>query len=104
MHRFFSHIPLTGEIKIFPDTPHFHQIYHVFRAKKGDRMIFFEAGGNDILYEIVSIDKKSIFCFQREVIKKQELNNKKIHLFQAYPHKIATMELIVQKSVELGIV
>lgn len=104
MHRFFSHNPLLPELRLTTGDQ-FHQISHVFRAKKGDCLIFFEAGGEDIIYEVTQISKKDIILKQKDVIKKttQSQKNKKIKVFQAYPNKMQTMELIIQKMVELGI-
>lgn len=102
MHRFFSHTPLTPELRL-TSGDQFHQISHVFRAKKGDSLIFFEAGGDDRVYEIVEVSKKAVLLKQKEVLKKPIQKEKSIKVFQAYPNKIATMEFIVQKMVELGI-
>jgi RsmE family RNA methyltransferase len=102
MHRFFSHIPLTPDLRL-TSGDQFHQISHVFRAKKGDSLIFFEARDDDKVYEIIEVNKKTILLKQKEVIKKSIQNEKNIKVFQAYPNKIATMEFIIQKMVELGV-
>lgn len=102
MHRFFSHTPLTPELRL-TSGDQFHQILHVFRAKKGHSLIFFEAGGEDRVYEIIEVNKKIISLKQKEVLKRTIQKEKSIKVFQAYPNKIATIEFIVQKMVELGI-
>ncbi len=103
MHRFFTPWPLWEEFSL-SEGPQFHQIVHVFRAKKGDKVVFFEAGGDDIIYEVKEVSKKEIAFTRREVVKHRDYTaSKKITVFQAYPHKVETMELIVQKLVELGI-
>jgi 16S rRNA U1498 N3-methylase RsmE len=70
---------------------------HVFRAKSGDKIIFFEAGGCDIIYEIIHIGKREIVFVKKEAIKNTKKYTKKITLFQALPNKISTIEIIVQK-------
>lgn len=102
MHRFFSTSPLKPEIKLVSGNQ-FHQILRVFRSKIGDSIIFFEIGGNDIVYGITCINKKEVILKQKNVIKKILKKENEIKLFQAYPNKISTMEFIVQKMVELGI-
>lgn len=102
MHRFFSHTPLTPELRL-TSGDQFHQILHVFRAKKGHSLIFFEVGGDDKVYEVIEANKKEIFLKQKEVLKKTKQKEKRIKVFQAYPNKIATIEFIIQKMVEQGI-
>ncbi len=104
MHRFFSHIPLSSDLRL-TSGDQFHQISHVFRTKKGDSLIFFEADWEDKVYEVIQISKRDIALQQRGILKKavQPQKQKKITVFQAYPNKIQTMELIIQKMVELGI-
>lgn len=104
MHRFFSSQPLT-ELLVIKEGAHFHQILNVFRAKKGERVIFFESGGDDIVYEIITVSKKQIEFAKRETIQKTVSQTKKKHItvFQSFPNKISTMETIVQKMVEIGV-
>lgn len=56
------------------------------------------------MYEIVGISKKQIDFREREMErsldKKKNLN---ITIFQAFPNKIGTIEILVQKLVEIGI-
>lgn len=105
MHRFFSPTSLT-EMLTLQEGALFHQILNVFRAKKGDRFIFFEAYGDDRVYEVIDISKKRINLEQKEILRSSGDNqNQKnqITVFQAFPNKIATMETIVQKMVEIGV-
>ena len=103
MHRFLVSIPLVSTLEI-PQGDLYHQIAHVFRAKKGDRMIFFVPFGVDTVYEVIDINKKKISLSKKEEKKIfQKKNNRNIHIFQAYPNKVSTIELIVQKLVEVGI-
>lgn len=103
MHRFFSHQPLSSELKLIPGEQ-FHQISHVFRAKKGDSFIFFESEWDDKVYEIIDLSKKQIILKYKDSIKKAPVwKQKRIKILQAYPNKIQIAELIIQKIVELGI-
>jgi RsmE family RNA methyltransferase len=104
MHRFFSHTSLTETLTL-QEGALFHQILNVFRAKKGDRFIFFEAYGDDRVYEVIDISKKHIHLEQKEIIPRSDNQNqrKQIAVFQAFPNKVATMETIVQKMVEIGV-
>jgi RsmE family RNA methyltransferase len=103
MHRFLSHEPLAKNFSIYEWT-RFHQISRVFRAKKWDKFVFFEPQCDDRLYEVVALSKKQIDFTERE---KSYISNKKkklnITIFQAFPNKIATIEILVQKLVEIGI-
>lgn len=103
MHRFLAQWPLAEEFSL-SEGLQFHQIIHVFRAKKGDKVVFFEVGGDDIIYEVGDISKKGILFSKRsETTNRSKNKSKKITVFQAYPNKIGTMETIVQKLAELGI-
>lgn len=101
MHRFFLSQPLTETLTI-TDEQTVHQILKVFRAKKGDDFTFFSEGSEDYIYEFSQSKGKSLQFTLKEKIKKR--NAKKVHLtiFQAYPHKMDTLEMMVQKLVELG--
>lgn len=104
MHRFFSPTSLT-EMLTLQEGALFHQILNVFRAKKGDRFIFFEAYGDDRVYEVIDISKKRINLEQKEIIPRSDNQSqrKQITVFQAFPNKVAIMETIVQKMVEIGV-
>lgn len=103
MHRFFVHIPLQEEI--FLETwDLYHQITHVFRARVGDSILLFSEWTDDYRYEIQSISKKSLSLCQKEIIKNTLIKSKtSLTVIQAYPNKISTMELLVQKFSELGV-
>lgn len=106
MHRFFIPFSLREHLSLTQDSPIFHQISRVFRAKKWDTMIFFESWGLDEVYQIIDIDKRSIMFQRIHVLeKKLSWSTKKswIKLFQALPNKISTLEILVQKIVEIGV-
>lgn len=102
MHRFYSSFPL-GENLILKDEKNLHQILHVFRAKLWDKFIFFEAYGDDHVYEIVSIKRNEINLRLIDTIQKKSQIITRVKLFQALPKKFGTLENIVQKIVEIGI-
>lgn len=56
------------------------------------------------MYEIIELSKKQIILKYKDIIKRAPASKqKRIKIFQAYPNKIQTAELIIQKIVELGI-
>lgn len=103
MHRFFANFHLLDTVLVHQDQPIFHQISRVFRARKWDLVIFFEAHWCDCIYELVGIDKNNLkFVKKDEIAKTKETQNAPIFtLFQAYPNKISTLEILVQKIVEV---
>lgn len=106
MHRFFSTISLKEDILSFPSWNElFHQIVHVFRSKKGQKIIFFEENWPDIVYEVEQISKKNITFKKIEFSYCNKDKNRRpdITLFQSYPNKLSTLELLVQKIVEIGV-
>lgn len=104
MHRFFADFPLQESLSLRKEQPLFHQIGHVFRAKIWHEVIFFEDNGPDCVYKIIDVSAKNI-SFQRIEIWKNLWGREWPHicLFQAYPHKMSALELIVQKIVEMGV-
>ncbi len=102
MHRFYSSFPL-GENLILKDEKNLHQILHVFRAKLWNRFIFFEAFGDDLVYEIISIKRNEINLRLMDTIQKKSQIVTHVKLFQALPKKFSILENIVQKIVEIGI-
>jgi 16S rRNA U1498 N3-methylase RsmE len=49
----------------------------------------------------MSVNKKEITLERRKILKNSKKNKDNLKIFQAYPNKIATMEIIVQKMVEI---
>lgn len=103
MHRFFVPFPFNQEIIVSPGDL-YHQIVHVFRAKIGERITLFSEWTEDFVYEIGAISKKWII-----LSKKESLPNKfctpwnRLLVLQAYPNKLSTLELLVQKFTELWV-
>lgn len=67
MHRFFATFPLTANLRL-SQRDFYHQIAHVFRAKKGEKVVFFTSGGPDIVYEIIEIKKQEISLVKKDTI------------------------------------
>ena len=80
-----------------------NHIKNVLRQKSGDKITICDISKEqDYLCEIDKIEEKSIDC---NIIKKLENNtesNVKVTIFQGLP-KADKMELVIQKSVELGV-
>jgi len=73
----------------------------VLRARRGDRITVFDGAGRSAAAEILEVSKSEIRLSLGEVIQRPPLRPR-IHLAQAVP-KGKTMDLIVQKAVELGV-
>lgn len=102
MHRFYVQenqinngaVTLTGE-----DVNH---IKNVLRMKAGDEVVLCNGKGRDYHCFITELQKDEVLL---KVIKEWEADTElrgKIYLFQGLPKK-DKMELIIQKSVELGV-
>ena len=103
MHRFFIFIPLAKEITLSTGEL-YHQIAHVFRSKIGERIILFSEWTEDFVYEIGAISKKWIILSQKETLpNKFSAPCHWLLILQAYPNKLSTLELLVQKFTELWV-
>ena len=91
----------NNEIKIIgKDVNH---IKNVLRKKIGDKItICNEDNLNDYLCEIVKLEEDAIKCNIIEKLETNSESNVKVTIFQGLP-KADKMELIIQKSVELGV-
>jgi len=105
MQRFFSKIPTPESLRItIGDQPEFyHQVTRVLRMQVGDTGIFFEENGDDMVYIIESIDKKSIVWNRIEIRPRVHENLPNITLCQSLPNKLEKLEFILQKGVEVGV-
>lgn len=102
MHRFFlPELPGPHFHISHPDL--IHQIRRVFRSKIGESFIFFSVGTPDFVYEITDISDTKIGFLQKEMRPPRSTSSLDLTVFQAYPHKYDTLELVVQKLVELGV-
>lgn len=103
MHKFFvSKDNIKGDFASIngDDVKH---IYKVLRLNVGDNIGINNCCGEEYLGEIISIDKSNV---EVKLIKKLPINNEsnlEIYLYQGFPNKPSKMDLIVQKSTEIGV-
>lgn len=103
MQRFFVTFPLSIDM-IISDTEMVHQLTRVLRTQVSEHIILFSGDGKETEYEIISIDKKSIWlrwCSQNTPNTEPK---KQVTLYQALPNKYEKIEYIIQKWVEIGII
>ncbi len=94
-----------SETLTLSDSDLYHQLTRVLRAKRWDEISFFDGENQeDIIYEISDISKKDISLTKKHTLQKSSDISRSLHLYQAYPNKLAKMELIVQKCTEVGYV
>lgn len=102
MHKFFvNKNDINGDSAVISGDDVKH-IYKVLRLQVGDKVNINNCEGEEFLGEIEEISKKQVIV---KFIKKLPLNNEsnvEVYLFQGLP-KSAKMDLIVQKTTELGV-
>ncbi len=80
-----------------------NHIINVLRMKDGDKLNICNADNSqNYLAEIINIQKKEIECKIIETLEAKEESNVDITIYQGLP-KADKMELIIQKSTELGV-
>lgn len=90
----------NNKIKIIGDDV--NHIKNVLRQKSGDKITICDISKEqDYLCEIDKIEEKSIDCNIIEKLENNTESNVKVTIFQGLP-KADKMELVIQKSVELG--
>ncbi|MCR1933853.1 16S rRNA (uracil(1498)-N(3))-methyltransferase [Clostridium tepidum] len=102
MHKFFVPAENIIDKKAIINGDDVKHIYKVLRLKCGDSININNCQGKEYKGEIEHIDKKSVVV---KIINQVEVNNESplnIYLYQGLP-KSTKMDLIVQKSTELGI-
>ncbi len=103
LQRFFVENKLNkGEDLLISDTNLVHQLFHVFRKKKGDHIILLDNSGFEYLAEIFSINKKEI---EVKILDEKEVKNiarNKITLFASLIKK-DKFEWVLEKCTELGV-
>lgn len=102
MHRFFVDIEniIDGRIQI--DSADVKHIKNALRLETGDQIEVCDKLGTDYLCKISEVGKDDVFCEILETYKSRGESEIDITLFQGLP-KSTKMELIVQKSTELGV-
>jgi len=80
-----------------------NHIKNVLRMKVGDTFnVCDESCSENYLVKINNFDREKIVCSIQEIIEISCESNVKVHIYQGLP-KADKMELIIQKSVELGV-
>lgn len=80
-----------------------NHISNVLRAKCGDTINVCDVDtSNNYIIELIDFEKNSVVGIIKEKIESEAESNVSIHIFQGVP-KSDKMELIIQKSVELGV-
>jgi len=96
MHRFFLDSDAVWNTTLsIRDTQLLHQFTKVLRLGKWESVIFFDGKKQaDFVYAVTQIEKKQ-FLFTLQEAKEKPSSLKNLHLFQALPNKLATLEEIV---------
>lgn len=102
MQRFFVTFPLSIDMSI-TDTDILHQLTRVLRINIWEHIILFSGDGTETEYEIISIEKKSIWLRGKSQCTPTTEPKKQVALYQALPNKYEKIEYILQKWVEIGI-
>jgi len=102
MHKFFiSKQNINGDSAIIEGEDVKH-IYKVLRLEEGTQISINNCDGVEYLAEIIDINKKEV---KARILSELQTNNESpidVYLFQGLP-KSQKMDLIVQKSTELGV-
>lgn len=102
MHRFFVNKENISEDSIYIDGEDVKHIVNVLRIEIGEEIEICDKAGTDYRCKIVELSKENIECEILEKYKSRGESEIEIVLFQGLP-KSTKMELIVQKSTELGV-
>lgn len=103
MPKFFVKTSQIKEENIYINGTDFNHISNVLRLKVGEHITIGNmATGENYLCEILKFDKEKVTTKIIEKLKEQKEIKLEIHILQGIP-KSDKMELIIQKSVELGV-
>lgn len=102
MHRFFVDRENIDDGKIQIDRADVKHIKNALRLEVGGEIEVCDKMGTDYRCKISEIEKDEVFCEILETYKSKGESEIGITLFQGLP-KSTKMELIVQKSTELGV-
>lgn len=103
MPKFFAAENQINNNKITIIGNDVNHIKNVLRQKSGDKITICDTSKEqDYLCEIDKIEEKSIDCNIIEKLENNTESNVKVTIFQGLP-KADKMELVIQKSVELGV-
>lgn len=101
MYHFFVTPDCVSDGKIYIEGSDVNHIKNVLRMRAGDELCVNDGAGVEYLCEIAGIDENEIVC---DIKSTGETNTEppvKYYIFQGLP-KADKLELIIQKSVELG--
>jgi len=102
MNHFFTEPGNIADGRIFIDGSHVNHIKNVLRMKPDEELLISDGTGKDYLCRISDISDHEIICsiISEEVCRSEP--TVRFYLFQGLP-KADKMEMIIQKSVELGV-
>ena len=102
MNHFFTEPGNIADGRIFIDGSDVNHIKNVLRMKPDEELLISDGTGKDYLCRISDISDREIICtiVSEEVCRSEPMV--KFFLFQGLP-KADKMEMIIQKSVELGV-
>jgi len=101
INRYYLPVDQWSSCELFLTGDEAHHCTRVLRQKVGDVIVVFDGEGRSVQCQIVSADKSKVILEQDGEIEIQQ-RGLALHLCQSIP-KAGNMELIVQKSVELGV-
>lgn len=103
MPKFFVESDNIKQNNINIEGKDFNHIKNVLRKKVDDEIIICDASkSKDYLCKIIGFDENKIVCRIEEELETEVESNINVTIFQGLP-KADKMELIIQKSVELGV-
>lgn len=102
MHWFYVEHSQIAKDSITITGPDVNHIKNVLRMEPGERVVLCDGQGVDYYCTLASLEEKQVVAKIEEMNASQSELPAKIFLFQGIPKK-DKMELIIQKTVELGI-
>lgn len=106
MHRFFLPQKFDKDILFIKDRALVHQIKHVLKLRKGEKIAFFsdnsDERGYDIVAELKNIEGTAAACIIRERAENRREPTKKLALYAALIKK-DNFEFVLQKGTEIGV-
>lgn len=101
MPKFFVDSEQVNNGKVIISGDDFNHIKNVLRMKVGDSFNVCDSNSQNYMVKINNFEKEEIVCDIIETASNCAESNVKVHIYQGLP-KADKMELIIQKSVELG--
>jgi 16S rRNA (uracil1498-N3)-methyltransferase len=101
--RIYCDIPLIASMQITLDGQAHHHLCHVLRHKPGADIVLFNGRGGEYTATLVSIERKCSTATVREYVDADRESPLRIELRQGVS-KVARMDYVIQKAVELGVV